>query len=276
MSGLTRRVVSGSILAASIVAAVLILPSFYFALVTAAIVMVGAWEWAGMAGWPAPAKRLVCAIGMAPLLLGATWLMRGEGGLLALMLAGLVWWLTALAWVVRMQQGLAVAAMASPLVRIAAGVLILVPAWSAIVALHASSESGPYMLLYLIFLISSADTAAYFVGSRLGKRRLASNVSPGKSLEGVAGALAAVVVFAIAVGFVADVPSPLGLIVLSLLTALISILGDLTESAFKRRAGLKDSGSIVPGHGGILDRIDSITAAAPAFVLGCFALGGVF
>lgn len=276
MSGLTQRVATGSILAASIVAAILILPSFYFAILTAAFVLVGAWEWAAIAGWPAPARRLAYAIGIVPVLLGAAWLLQSVAGLLALLLAGLAWWLTALAWVVRVQQGLSVDALGSPLVRIVAGSLILVPAWGAVVALHASSESGPLMLLYLLFLIWTADTAAYFVGGRLGKRRLASNVSPGKSLEGVAGALTGVAVLAVAVGLFAGHPSAFGFVVLSLATALVSILGDLTESAFKRRAGLKDSGSIIPGHGGILDRIDSVTAAAPLFVLGCFGLGGVF
>jgi len=276
MSGLTQRVVTGSILAASMVAAILMLPSDYFALLIAAFVLLGAWEWAGLAGWPAPAARLGCAVGMLPLLLGAALMMQVESGLLALLLAGLVWWLTALAWVVQIQQGLAVSALDSPLVRVGAGVLVLVPAWAAVVALHASSESGPYMLLYLTFLISSADSAAYFVGRRLGKRRLASIVSPGKSLEGVAGALTAVAMLAIAVALFADVASPAGFVALSLITALVSILGDLTESAFKRRAGLKDSGSIIPGHGGILDRIDSVSSAAPVFVLGCLVLGGTF
>ena len=120
-----------------------------------------------------------------------------------------------------------------------------------------------------------ADSAAFFVGGRLGKRRLASNVSPGKSLEGVAGGLAAVTTLAIAVALLADLRQPLGFVILSLVTALVSILGDLTESVFKRRAGLKDSGSIVPGHGGILDRVDSLTAAAPIFVLGGLWQGSV-
>ncbi|MEE8287297.1 MAG: phosphatidate cytidylyltransferase, partial [Gammaproteobacteria bacterium] len=174
------------------------------------------------------------------------------------------------AWVVRFQQGLSVDALDYPLVRLIAGWLILAPAWGAMVRLHSVAGSGPLLVLYLVFLISTADSAAYFVGRRLGSRRLASNVSPGKSLEGVAGALLAVAILAIAVSLLADFAPPLGFVVLSLITALVSILGDLTESVFKRRAGLKDSGSIVPGHGGILDRIDGVTAAAPIFVLGYF------
>jgi phosphatidate cytidylyltransferase len=129
------------------------------------------------------------------------------------------------------------------------------------------------MVLYLVFLVATADSAAYFVGRRFGKRRLASNVSPGKTLEGVAGALLATTIFATVAGLAFGFVPLLGFVVVSLITALASILGDLSESVFKRRAGLKDSGSIVPGHGGILDRIDSYTAAAPIFVLGCFWQG---
>ena len=128
-------------------------------------------------------------------------------------------------------------------------------------------------MLYLLLLIATADIAAYFVGRRFGRRRLASTISPGKSLEGAAGGLTAVAVLAIVVSLMADFTAPLGFIFLSLMTAVVSILGDLTESVFKRRAGLKDSGSIIPGHGGILDRIDSVTAAAPIFVLGCLLQG---
>ena len=145
--------------------------------------------------------------------------------------------------------------------------------WAAVTHLHSALASGPWLVLYLVFLISSADSAAFFIGRRLGNRRLASNVSPGKSLEGVAGALLAAAIFAIATGLLSgSVPLP-GFVVVSLITALVSVLGDLSESVFKRRAGLKDSGSIVPGHGGILDRIDSYTAAAPIFVLGTFWQG---
>jgi phosphatidate cytidylyltransferase len=275
VSGLVKRVVTGSILAAVIVAATLSLPSPWFALLIAAFVVVGAWEWSGLAGWPSPLARLAYSTGFAVVLLGAAWLLRSAAGTLALLLGGLVWWLVALAWVVRIQQGLSVNVLDSALVRCVAGWLILAPAWGAIVRLHTGSESGALMVLYLLLLIATADSAAYFVGRRLGRRRLASNISPGKSVEGVAGGLTAVAALAVAVGLIADLASPLGFVVLSLITAAVSILGDLTESVFKRRAGLKDSGSIVPGHGGILDRIDSVTAAAPVFVLGCFLQGSV-
>lgn len=273
VSSLAQRIVTGSLLAVFVAAATLLLPSIWFAVLIAAFALVGAWEWSGMAGWPSAGQRLAYCVASMPVLLGAGWLLQSQGGAWAVLLAGLVWWLVALVWVVRFQQGQTVDAMNVPLVRLLVGWLILVPAWAAVVHLHSALASGPWLVLYLVFLIAIADSAAFFVGRRLGSRRLASNVSPGKSLEGVAGALLATTLFAIAAGLAFRSVPLLGFVVVSLLTTLVSILGDLSESVFKRRAGLKDSGSIVPGHGGILDRIDSYTAAAPIFVLGCFWQG---
>ncbi len=275
VSSLAQRVLTGSGLAAFIAAATLLLPTFWFAVLIAAFVLVGAWEWSALAGWPSAGQRIVyCAASML-VLLGAAWLLQSQGGAWAVLLAGLMWWLVALAWVVRYQQGQTVDAMNYALVRLLVGWLILVPSWAAVVQLHSAPALGPWMVMYLLFLIATADSAAYFVGRRLGKHRLASNVSPGKSLEGVAGALVATTIFAIVGGLAFGfVPLP-GFVVVSLATVSVSILGDLSESVFKRRAGMKDSGRIVPGHGGILDRIDSYTAAAPIFVLGCFWQGSV-
>jgi phosphatidate cytidylyltransferase len=268
MSSLAKRLVTGGILAAVMALATLTLPGFWFAVLIAAFALVGSWEWSGMAGWSSRGRRLAYSAASLLVVLATGWLLGSEVGTWAVLLAGLVWWLVALAWVVRYQQGLQVHALDYPLVRLVTGWLVLAPAWGALVYLHSVAESGPWMVLYLVFLISTADSAAYFVGRRLGKRPLASNVSPGKSLEGVAGGLLAVTILAIAVSLLAGFAAPLGFVVLSLITASVSILGDLTESVVKRRAGLKDSGSIVPGHGGILDRIDSISAAAPIFALG--------
>lgn len=273
VSGLVKRVVAGGTLAAVMFTATLTLPTSWFALLTAALVLVGVWEWAGMAGWLGVRQRIVYAAGSALVLLFVVWLVQREAGLWVLLLGGLVWWLVALAWVVRAQQGLPVTALDTPLVRVVAGWLLLAPAWGALVALHGAHPSGPLMVVYLMVLISTADSAAFFVGRRFGRRRLASNVSPGKSLEGVAGALVGIGIVAAATVALAGPARPAAFFALSLVTGLFSVLGDLAESAFKRRAGLKDSGSIIPGHGGILDRIDGFTAAGPIFVLGCLWQG---
>ncbi len=275
MSSLARRVVTGSILAVIVVAATLALGSFWFSLVIAAFALVGAWEWSAMVGWPSPAQRFAYSAGFLLVLFAVGALGASQAGMWSILLAGLLWWLVALAWVVRVQQGLAVDALDHGPIRVLGGWMILAPAWSAISYLHSASASGPWLVLYLMFLIAAADSGAYFVGRRLGKHRLASKVSPAKSLEGVAGGLLAVAVLAVSVASLADFAAPVAFLVLSMITALVSILGDLTESIVKRRAGLKDSGSIVPGHGGILDRIDSVTAAAPIFALGCLWQGNV-
>ena len=154
------------------------------------------------------------------------------------------------------------------------GGLVLAPCWFALNTIRV--ENGGIQALFFVFiLIWGADTTAYFVGRKWGKTKLIPDVSPGKSLEGVCGAL----VFAIVVTAFA-VQGPLAVrisaIVLSLMTVLFSILGDLFESMLKRQAGVKDSGTILPGHGGILDRIDSLTAAAPVYALGVFLLSMYF
>lgn len=153
--------------------------------------------------------------------------------------------------------------------------MVMIPAWTSLVVLHGGGEPGVYRVLFLLALIAGADITAFFVGRRWGRTRLASRVSPGKSWEGVAGALVAVLVLASAAGILAGFGSWTLAVFLGLcvVTALASVLGDLTESLFKRQAGLKDSGHLLPGHGGVLDRIDSLTAAAPLFALGIQWLG---
>ncbi len=155
----------------------------------------------------------------------------------------------------------------SALARTIAGLLVLVPAWAALVVLHSRFDHGYFVLL--AFIIWGADTGAYFAGRAFGKRKLAPNVSPGKSWEGVIGGLLVALLAALVATYWL---TPLGgypaFFLLVLLTVFISVLGDLSESLFKRVMKLKDSGGILPGHGGVLDRIDSLTAAGPLFTLG--------
>ena len=133
-------------------------------------------------------------------------------------------------------------------------------------------ERNPIMLMFLLALIWVADIAAYFIGKRFGKNKLVPELSPGKSHEGLWAALAASLTLAILGAYLFELDKKVWIYFgcLCLLTALISVVGDLYESLLKRKAGVKDSGRILPGHGGILDRIDSLTAAAPGFVLGLY------
>jgi len=146
----------------------------------------------------------------------------------------------------------------------------LIPAWLALLALHSFESQGAYIVLSLFILIGVADSGAYFAGRALGLTKLAPVISPGKTIEGVYGALVAGAVTAYLLGHLFDFSGIhlVSYISVALLCIVFSIVGDLFESVTKRSAGMKDSGSIFPGHGGVLDRIDSLTAAAPLYLLG--------
>jgi phosphatidate cytidylyltransferase len=158
---------------------------------------------------------------------------------------------------------------------LACGVPVLVPSFVALSRLQVSGGGfarGPQILLWMLLLVFAADIGAFFAGRRWGRRRLAPRVSPGKTWEGALGGLVTVAVVAVcgALHFGSSVAAG---VVFGCAVGIFSIVGDLTESMFKRSAGLKDSGSLLPGHGGILDRIDSVTAAAPLYALGLFGSG---
>jgi len=149
------------------------------------------------------------------------------------------------------------------------GFLVLLPAWIAPLALRQFPQ-GEWFLLYLMALVWGADTGAYAAGHRFGRHKLATNISPGKTWEGVGGGLLVVLILSLLTGVLGWKFHGIELaiwILLALLTGLISVVGDLYESRIKRAAGVKDSGVLIPGHGGVLDRIDAFTAAAPVFVL---------
>lgn len=272
-ANLTQRLLTAVVLLPVAVGAILWLPTPYFALVAGALVVAGGWEWSALAGLRSAAARTGFVAALA-VTLAAAWVVLPEAAAERSVLSvACLWWGLALALVVRFQ----VSGRGPPpgfFFRAAAGWLVLVPAWVALVGLHGLADVGPRWVLLLVAAVWAADTAAYFVGRRWGRHRLASRVSPGKSWEGVAGGLVATLLpagLALAAGLDA-VPAG-ALVALVLLTALASVLGDLVESLFKRAEGLKDSGWLIPGHGGVLDRIDSLTAAAPVFALGLFGLG---
>jgi phosphatidate cytidylyltransferase len=158
--------------------------------------------------------------------------------------------------------------------KILMGFLVLIPCWAALNYLR-SLHDGIYTLLFLFALIWGADSAAYFVGRKWGKHKLAPQVSPGKSWQGLCGALVCALFIAAIAGWLSETPIQLWWrgAVIAVVTVLFSVMGDLFESMIKRQAGVKDSGQLLPGHGGLLDRIDSLTAAAPIFVL-VMMLGG--
>lgn len=241
-----------------------------FPLFAAALVLVAAWEWTAMMRWQQLPARAGFVLAAAALL----WHQQGQtldGGLGRLLAAASLFWLLALVWVRRYPAG--AERWDRPLLLVPVGLLLLVPTWAGLVQLHAIS---PWWLIYMLVLVWGADTGAYFAGRRFGKVKLAPAVSPAKTREGFYGGLATtgVVMLAVAINQGMALNTALIFILVSVITVLASVLGDLFESMIKRRAGIKDSGSIFPGHGGALDRIDSITAAAPVFLTGWWLAGG--
>ena len=153
------------------------------------------------------------------------------------------------------------------------GYFVIVLGWLAMLALH---EQQPSLLLFLFVLIWVADIAAYFAGKKFGRSKLAEELSPGKTREGVLGAIVGAVLFSLLGVYLWQEQLAWMLaiyfVLLCVLSVLISVVGDLFESLLKRNAGVKDSGFLIPGHGGVLDRIDSLLAASPGFVLGLYWL----
>jgi phosphatidate cytidylyltransferase len=247
------------------------LPQAVFAACTSVVVMLAAREWAALCG-------LVSAVRQAPFLaavagaLALAWLFEP---VLALPLSGaaLLFWLTALA---------AVAAAGAgrfdlgrwPRLRLWSGVAVLVPAWSALSYLH-EGPTGAWQVLALLLLVWSADIAAYYGGRSVGRRPLCPAISPGKTLEGALAGIGAGLFVGLALAALQNLPpaAMIRFVVLAVAVTALSIVGDLFESMLKRSANRKDSGTLLPGHGGVLDRIDSITAAAPVFALGVHVAG---
>lgn len=274
MSSLARRVATAAVLVPVVVLGVLMLPTPYFGGLMALFVLAGSWEWADLSGYPAAARAAYTLV-MALLLLGAGAAADNLLGGLIISSAGVVFWIGAVAWVARYQSGNATPVLEGRGSLSLIGVLVLVPAWTALYLLHGAGGFGPERVLLLMLLVWGADIGAFFAGRRFGRRKLASRVSPGKSVEGVVGGVAlAAGVVVVYTSWRPVVPAPAPAVaLLAAVTALASVLGDLLESLVKRRAGRKDSGVLVPGHGGVLDRIDSLTAAAPVFALGLILLG---
>ncbi|WP_246221719.1 phosphatidate cytidylyltransferase [Marichromatium bheemlicum] len=268
-SALRQRTLTALALVPLVIGAVLWLPTPLFALVLAGVIGIGAWEWATLAGVADQRLRA-----LYPLLVGGAMMLLWSSpqGLLWLTIASALWWLWQTWRLLRMRQiesGVGV-----DLRLLVVGLLVLIAPWAALTTLHDAS-GGPALVLFLLFVIWSADTGAYFVGRRWGRTKLAPVLSPGKTRAGVYGGVLGAVLCALVFAWLQGLAPLHGLLLLlvSAVTALISVTGDLYESLLKRRCGVKDSGQLLPGHGGMLDRIDSLTAAAPLFLLGTTLIG---
>jgi len=276
---LKQRIITALILAPLAIAAIFFLPLKFFMLFAATVFLLASKEWAGFVSKKPPTAilyifGLVLGITLMLMPAGAIW---GPESLNQYLVTGLtvgaVWWCVAFILVIR-YPGSATLWKSSKVIKSLFGLLTLLPFFWGLVVLrslnmHHEFYFGAELLMYVFLLVWAADSGAYFVGRQFGKHKLAPNVSPGKTIEGLVGGVlcAAIVAFFGSQFFAIPADKLILFFVVSIVTTLASALGDLTESIFKREAGLKDSSNLLPGHGGILDRIDSLTAAVPVFTL---------
>jgi phosphatidate cytidylyltransferase len=246
-SGLRQRVFTALLLAAVVIVVLFWMPPWVAVVASVLVMLAGAWEWAGFCGWAAPAQR-------------AGYLVAVAAAIAAL------WWAAAFIWLVL------AAGRGGRTAVVVVGFAVLVPAAVGLGRLALLEPDGRLLLLFLLVLIAAADVGAYFGGRSLGRHKLAPRVSPGKTWEGFVTGMLGAAAAALLGAWLFEQP-PMPWLAVCVLVALVSVVGDLSESQFKRRAGLKDSGTLLPGHGGVLDRVDSVTAAGPVFLLGLHVLG---
>ena len=260
---LKQRIITALMISLPLVAILFLMPPLFSIGLFALIVMLGAWEWSGFLSLKSKWHQVMYVFFVFICLAGAWYYWRDPEYLPLVLQIALLWWVSALVWIkyFPIKQ--------SSLLRAVAGCLTLIPAWIAIGCLV---NLSPQWLLFMFLIVIATDVGGYLFGRRFGRTKLAPLVSPGKTWEGVIGgvSMSMLIIFAGAYWF--DQPL-LEFLTICLFTVVFSVVGDLTESLFKRHAALKDSGSILPGHGGVLDRIDSMTAAAPVFLYGLMYLG---
>lgn len=261
-----KRILTAVVLIPLVVWGILRLPTSAFVALSGAFMAIAVWEWAGLIPLRARAAKilyLLLFIGLS----GGVWFLLQEQPQLFMQLlpVAVIWWLLVAVWLRWPQIGRDWVAF-----KFVLAVLALLPAWLGLGALHGRGEHGPELALFIFVLMWAADSGAYFAGKTFGRHKLAPRVSPGKTWEGVAGGLIASALLAVFAGqwFGWSGDRLITFVALALACAVISIVGDLFFSLLKRQQNLKDTGHLFPGHGGILDRIDSLLAAVPVFLYG--------
>jgi phosphatidate cytidylyltransferase len=265
-----QRLVTTLVLTPLTVAAILFLKTPYVAAIAAALFLTGLWEWSRLVGIESRPWRGIYLLANGAVMTGLLW-MHGLQLFSLVSLIGVGWWAIATLWLMRPSLGREGGWFARS-IKLVAGMLSIVPAWCALALLHYGDSTpthidpnGPRWALLALVMVWAADSCAYVVGVRFGKRKLIPHISPGKTWMGLWGGLAG----AVAVGLIGARLVGLGnarlgdMAELALLTGVASVIGDLFESLMKRHSGMKDSGTLIPGHGGVLDRIDSLLAALP-------------
>jgi len=274
---LKQRVITALVLAPLLLALIFLTKASVFATLLGLIFLLGMWEWTRMAGVRGYPLRIACLLVYA-ILFALLWPVCKTQWWWLPVLAGLLWWLVAVAWLAHPRFG-AEPTPGPTVIKLLAGAMVVVPAWCAVVVMHGelalpNTGRGPWWVVFFACIVFAADIGAYSAGRRWGHTKLAPAISPGKTREGVYGALVCSGVVGLVGGAMLHVSAGRlpAIVALALLTVLFSIVGDLFESLIKRHAGVKDSGTLFPGHGGVFDRMDSLVAALPVFVLGKFLL----
>ncbi len=262
---LKTRFITAIVLAPLALIVLFLFPLDQFLLVVDAVLLLGAWEWTRLAGLERAGFKAayIASVGAA---LAGLHVLGDQLPVMPILIAGLLFWMFALFWVVRYPRASGWSARS---VRLLMGYAVLLPVWVALGALKGLPLDNE-LILMLLLIVWGADIGAYFSGKSLGRNKLAPAVSPGKTREGLYGGLLVCVLVGIgfSIWFELEFNSLVYLVLLCVMTGMISVLGDLFESMLKRNQGIKDSSQLLPGHGGVLDRLDSLTAAAPLFVVG--------
>lgn len=271
---LKQRLLTAFVLIALMLVTVYYLPPFGFALYLGLFIITATWEWTFLIGIQSAMARLIYTLimGIAGIVLSQL-LLSNINVIFPVIIVGSAWWLYAAYQVIQARSSNK-KIFSSNFINIIAGYLILIPAWLVPVYFHIKGNGNQSLLLFLFTIVWMADSAAYFAGRAWGKTKLAPNISPGKSIEGLVGGLFSVMLLTLIISITVWDFAALqivGAIAIVAVTTLFSVVGDLVESKYKRNAGVKDSGKIFPGHGGVLDRIDAFTAAAPIFA-GCWLI----
>ncbi|MEO7774667.1 MAG: phosphatidate cytidylyltransferase [Steroidobacteraceae bacterium] len=263
---LLQRIITAVILIVALLALLLFAPAFATVLVLTLAILAGAWEWSVFAR-PSALWQRVAFVALIAVLLAGAWSLRDHAHIQRAVLVGATcWWLLALLWLMLLPR------LINRPIAALAGILVLVPTFIGLLQLRLDWARGAEWTLFVLILVWAADTGAFAAGKTFGKHRLAPQVSPGKTWEGCFGGVLLAGVAALCGAWWFGEPR-VSFLLLCLVTAVFSVIGDLTESMFKRFAGVKDSGHMIPGHGGVMDRLDSITAAVPVFALGLQLLG---